>query len=90
MPALVQPQHHLPVAPSPQRGDQARLARGRLGLPSQRQENAAPVAGIRSRAGDFRQALPDLPEQQAKHEVMHAIAYAAANHTKWFWAGVYG
>jgi hypothetical protein len=38
----------------------------------------------------FRQALPDLPEQQAKHEVMHAIAYAAANHTKWFWAGVYG
>ena len=29
-----------------------------------------------------------MPEEQAKEEVMHAIAYAAANHTEWFWKGV--
>jgi hypothetical protein len=38
----------------------------------------------------FREVLPDMPEEQAKHETTHAIAYAAANHTKWFSAGVYG
>jgi hypothetical protein len=38
----------------------------------------------------FREVLPEMPEERAKHEVMHAIAYAAANHTKWFWSGVYG
>jgi hypothetical protein len=31
-----------------------------------------------------------MPEEQAKHEVMHAVAYTAANHTKWSWSGVYG
>jgi hypothetical protein len=31
-----------------------------------------------------------MPEAQAKEETTHAIAYAAANHTKWFWGGVYG
>jgi hypothetical protein len=31
-----------------------------------------------------------MPEVEAKQEVMHAIAYAAANHTAWFWGGVYG
>ena len=25
-----------------------------------------------------------MPEEQAKHETTHAIAYAAANHTEWF------
>jgi hypothetical protein len=38
----------------------------------------------------FREVLPDMPEAQAKHETTHAIAFAAANHTAWFWAGVYG
>jgi hypothetical protein len=38
----------------------------------------------------FREVMPEVPEEQAKQEVMHAIAYAAANHTKWFWADVYG
>jgi hypothetical protein len=38
----------------------------------------------------FRELLPDMPEGQAKHETTHAIAYAAANHTVWFWRGVYG
>jgi hypothetical protein len=28
-----------------------------------------------------------MPEEQAKLETSHAIAYAAANHTKWFWGG---
>jgi hypothetical protein len=28
-------------------------------------------------------------EEQAKLETIHAIAYAAANHTKWFRGGVY-
>jgi hypothetical protein len=38
----------------------------------------------------LREVLPDMPEAQAKHEATHAIAFAAANHTAWFWAGVYG
>jgi hypothetical protein len=38
----------------------------------------------------FREVLPEMPEEQAKMETTHAIAYAAANHTKWFWGGVYG
>jgi hypothetical protein len=38
----------------------------------------------------FRAALPEMPEEQAKQEAHAAIAYAAANHTAWFWAGVYG
>jgi hypothetical protein len=33
----------------------------------------------------FRKVLPDLPEQQAKEETAHAIAYAATHHTEWFW-----
>jgi hypothetical protein len=36
----------------------------------------------------FREALPEMPEEQAKLETSHAIAFAAANHTAWFWAGV--
>jgi hypothetical protein len=31
-----------------------------------------------------------MPEEEMKQEVMAAIAYAASNHTVWFWAGVYG
>jgi hypothetical protein len=30
-----------------------------------------------------------MPEEQAKLETIQAIAYAAAQHTKWFWGGVY-
>ena len=29
-----------------------------------------------------------MPEEQAKVETNQAIAYAAANHTEWFWDGV--
>ena len=38
----------------------------------------------------FREVLPEMPEAQAKQETTLAIAYAAANHTAWFWRGVYG
>jgi hypothetical protein len=38
----------------------------------------------------FREVLRDMPEAQAKHETTHTIAWAAANHTAWFWGGVYG
>jgi hypothetical protein len=39
----------------------------------------------------FREVLPEMPEEQAKQETTHAIAYAAANHnTRWFCGGVYG
>jgi hypothetical protein len=38
----------------------------------------------------FREALPEMPEEQAKQETTQAIAYAAAQHTEWFWRGVYG
>jgi hypothetical protein len=33
-----------------------------------------------------REVLPEMPEAQAKLEITHAIAYAAANHAKWFGA----
>jgi hypothetical protein len=38
----------------------------------------------------FRGVLPEMGEAEAKQEVMAAIAYAANNHTTWFWTGVYG
>jgi hypothetical protein len=38
----------------------------------------------------FRQVLPDMPEDQAKVETSHAIAYAATNHAKWFWGDAHG
>jgi hypothetical protein len=31
-----------------------------------------------------------MGEGQTKQETTHAVAYAAANHAKWFWGGVYG
>ena len=33
----------------------------------------------------FRKVLPDMPEEQAKVETAHAIAYAATHHAEWFW-----
>lgn len=33
----------------------------------------------------FREVLPEMPEELAKQETSSAIAYAAANHTAWFW-----
>jgi hypothetical protein len=38
----------------------------------------------------LREVVPDMSEAQAKMEMTHGIAYAAANHTAWFWRGVYG
>jgi hypothetical protein len=38
----------------------------------------------------FREVLPGMGDAEAKQEVMHAVAYAAANHGSWFWGGVYG
>jgi hypothetical protein len=38
----------------------------------------------------FARLLPRMSEEQAEQETTHAIAFAAANHTKWFWVGVYG
>jgi hypothetical protein len=38
----------------------------------------------------FRKVLPEMPKDQAKSETTHAIAWAATNHTKWFWDGMYG
>jgi hypothetical protein len=37
----------------------------------------------------FRAVLPDMPEAEAERQAA-AIVYAAANHTKWFWGGIYG
>ena len=36
----------------------------------------------------FRSVLPDMPEDQAKVETNAAIAFAAANHTEWFWSRI--
>jgi hypothetical protein len=33
----------------------------------------------------FCSVLPEMPEEQAEVETSQAIAYAAANHTEWFW-----
>jgi hypothetical protein len=38
----------------------------------------------------FREVRPDLPPREADHQVMLAVAYAAGNHTAWFWGGIYG
>jgi hypothetical protein len=31
-----------------------------------------------------------MPEREAAQQVIEAVAYAAREHTKWFWKGVYG
>jgi hypothetical protein len=38
----------------------------------------------------FREVLPDMPENEAERQMTLAVAYAAANHTAWFWGGIYG
>jgi hypothetical protein len=38
----------------------------------------------------FRQVLPEMPEKEAVHEVILAIAYASREHTAWFWKSVGG
>jgi hypothetical protein len=38
----------------------------------------------------FREVLPEMAEEEAKLETSQAIAFAASNHTRWFWEGVYG
>jgi hypothetical protein len=38
----------------------------------------------------FRAALPDMPEDEAKVEAGHAVAYAATYHGEWFWGRVRG
>jgi hypothetical protein len=43
--------------------------------------DAAAVAALR-------QVLPELPEREAVQEVILAVAYAARQHTGWFWRGV--
>jgi hypothetical protein len=40
--------------------------------------------------GALRQMLPEMPEREAVQEVIQAIAYAAREHTSWFWRGVGG
>ena len=35
----------------------------------------------------FGEVMPEMSEEQAKVEATQAIAYAAANHTEWFWRG---
>ena len=45
---------------------------------------------LRAALAAFQETLPEVPEEQAKLETTQAIAFAAANHTKWFWGGVYG
>ena len=37
----------------------------------------------------LREVLPDIPEAEAEMQTTRAIAFAAANHTAWFFAGVY-
>jgi hypothetical protein len=38
----------------------------------------------------LRTVLPDMPEGEAVQEVTEAIAYAAREHSAWFWRGVGG
>ena len=35
----------------------------------------------------LREVLPQMPEAEAELETTRAIAYAAAQHTDWFWKG---
>jgi hypothetical protein len=46
--------------------------------------------GVSVLSAAFREVLPDMPETRTKQEGSQAIAFAVANHTQWFWAGVYG
>jgi hypothetical protein len=51
------------------------------------------LASCRRRARRWaavREVLPEMSEQLAKQATTMAIACAAANHTRWFWGGVYG
>jgi hypothetical protein len=36
----------------------------------------------------FREVLPQMPKAEAEWETTQAIAYAASQHTAWFWAEV--
>ena len=31
-----------------------------------------------------------MPVKEAERQMTMAVAYAAANHTAWFWSGIYG
>ena len=85
MPGIVQPQPHLPreqIRPA----WRAAVLAYRANMRVTRHPSPAYDAALAA----FREVLPEMPEEDAKREVMHAIAYAAANHTKWFWGGIYG
>ena len=75
--------------PSP-RGSSARLACRGHGLPGGRQAGRNHRAADAKAVAAFRKALPDMRERETAQEVIQAIAYAAANHTEWFWRGVHG
>src|SRR5262249_16804598 len=85
MSKIVQPRPHLPrerIRPA----WRAAVLAYRRELRATRDDLPAWYAAL----GAFREVLPEMPDKEAEREVMHAIAYAAANHTKWFWDGVYG
>jgi hypothetical protein len=85
MSGIVQSQHHLPREEMRPAWRAAVLAY-RANMRVTRHPSPAYSAAVAA----FREVLPEMPEEDAKQEVMHAIAYAAANHTKWFWGGIYG
>src|SRR5262245_46921629 len=69
-------------------GDNARMGYRRRDLRGRRWYRVASV-------GPQEQVLETLCENwhnfvQTKEETTHAIAYTAANHTAWFWRGIYG
>jgi hypothetical protein len=50
-----------------------------------------PIAASRARAvAAVLSVWPELAPQQASAEAVNAVAYAAGNHTEWFWRGVGG
>jgi hypothetical protein len=85
MPSMVQPQPHLP-------SEQIRPAWRAAVLAYRRnfRETRHPSPAYEAAFAAFREVLPNIPEEEAWNHVMHAIAYAASYHSKWFWGGIYG
>ena len=85
MSLIVQPQPHLPSEDLLPAWRAAVLAY-RTNMRVTRHPSPAYEAALAA----FREVLPDMPIKEAERQMTHAIAFAAANHTAWFWGGVYG
>ena len=61
----------------------------RPGVPGQHAGHPPQQSAWHAAYAAFREVASDMPEAEAKMQTTLAIAYAAANHTAWFWGGVY-